>query len=168
MNSYLKKYGLTERFEQEATLYSGLFIARVTEQHRDLYKVISEQGELNASISGKLAYNADNQLSYPAVGDWVMIDRIDGTTGNAVCVLPDDLIVAIQQHIDGEYLYIPRKAERKKKWGELTNTKHFLNERNTAIFEEYQCGVPVEELAIKYYLSPKTVYKILAAIKYDK
>ena len=87
---------------------------------------------------------------------------------NAVCVLPDDLIVAIQQHIDGEYLYIPRKAESKKKWGELTNTKHFLNERNTAIFEEYQCGVPVEELASKYYLSPKTVYKILAAMKYDK
>ena len=33
---------------------------------------------------------------------------------------------------------------------------------------EHPCGVPVEELASKYYLSPKTMYKILAAIKYDK
>lgn len=87
---------------------------------------------------------------------------------NANCVLPEDLIVAIQQHIDGQYLYIPRKAESKKKWGELTNNKLFLNERNKAIFEEYQFGVSAQELASKYYLSPKTVYKILATKKYDK
>lgn len=84
MNSYLKKYGLTDFYEQEAALYNGLFLARIAEQHRDLYKVIGEQGELNASVSGKLAYSAGNQLNYPAVGDWVMIDRIDGAAGNAI------------------------------------------------------------------------------------
>ncbi|MEW9124100.1 MAG: CD3324 family protein [Thermotaleaceae bacterium] len=87
---------------------------------------------------------------------------------NAIFVLPDELITAIQQHIDGEYLYIPRKAENKKGWGELKNSKRFLNERNIAIFEKYQCGSSVEELANKYYLSPKTIYKILAAMKYSK
>ncbi len=55
-----------------------------TEQHRDLYRVICEQGEIGASVSGKLAYHADNQTSFPAVGDWVMIDRVNGSTGNAV------------------------------------------------------------------------------------
>jgi DNA-binding NarL/FixJ family response regulator len=85
---------------------------------------------------------------------------------NANCVLPDDLIVAIQQHIDGQYLYIPRKTESKKKWGELSNNKRFLNERNTAIIEEYQAGVSAQALASKYYLSPKTVYKIVAVKKY--
>lgn len=84
MNNDLKQYGLTECLEQEAASYSGLFVARITEQHRILYKVISEQGELNASISGKFAYHAENQLNYPAVGDWVMIDRTDSTAGNAV------------------------------------------------------------------------------------
>ena len=84
MNRYLTKYGLTENFEQEAALYSGLFPTRITEQHRDLYKVIGEQGELNAGISGKFLYNAENQLNYPAVGDWVMIDRMDGASGNAI------------------------------------------------------------------------------------
>lgn len=84
MNSNLKQYGLTECLGKEAALYSGLFAARITAQHRNLYQVISEQGELNATISGKFAYHAENQLDYPAVGDWVMIDRMDATSGNAV------------------------------------------------------------------------------------
>ncbi|QQO07635.1 CD3324 family protein [Breznakiella homolactica] len=87
---------------------------------------------------------------------------------NAFCVLPEDLIAAIQRHVDGQYLYIPRRAEDRKKWGELKNTRQFLNSRNTAMYEEYQNGAAVEELADKYYLSPKTVYKILAAIKFNK
>lgn len=98
MNSYLKQYGLTEGLEQEAAQYSGLFMARITEQHRNLYKVISERGELNATISGKFAYRAENQLNYPAVGDWVMIDRMDGAAGNAVIhlVLPRKSMLARQ------------------------------------------------------------------------
>jgi ribosome biogenesis GTPase len=48
------------------------------------YKVIGEQGELNASVSGKLAWHAEGHIGFPAVGDWVMIDRNDGNTGNAV------------------------------------------------------------------------------------
>lgn len=81
---------------------------------------------------------------------------------NAICVLPDNLIAAIQQHIDGEYLYIPRKEENKKGWGELTNSRCLLDERNATILAEYQRGTPVEQLANTFYLSPKTVYKILS------
>lgn len=84
---------------------------------------------------------------------------------NAICVLPSDLLIAIQQHIDGEYIYIPRKADNKKQWGELKNSRHQLDKRNRAIFEEYLCGTAVEELAERYYLSTKTIYKILSAMK---
>ena len=84
MNSNLKKYGLISHFEQEATLYSDLFLARVCEQYRDLYKVVGEQGELVASVSGKLSYHANSRMSFPAVGDWVMVDRIDSKSGNAI------------------------------------------------------------------------------------
>ncbi|MCP1224124.1 ribosome small subunit-dependent GTPase A [Sebaldella sp. S0638] len=80
----LKKYGLSDRFEQEASLYRNLFPARITEQHRDLYKVMCEHGELIAGISGNLAYHAEDLMSFPAVGDWVMIDRTDSASGNAV------------------------------------------------------------------------------------
>ena len=84
MHINLKDYGLSERFEQEATLHDGLFVARVTVQHRELYTVICETGEISASVSGKFAYQADDPTSFPAVGDWVMIDRIDKSEGNAV------------------------------------------------------------------------------------
>lgn len=84
---------------------------------------------------------------------------------NAFSVLPDDLVSAIQRHIDGEYLYIPRKKENKKSWGERSNTRRLLDKRNAAIFAEYQGGTSVQQLANKYYLSKKTIYKILSQIK---
>ncbi len=98
MTTDLKNYGLDERLEQEATMYTDLFVARVTEQHRDLYKVMCEGGEIGAGVSGKLAYNADDPTSFPAVGDWVMIDRIDGSSGNAVIhhILPRKSVLARQ------------------------------------------------------------------------
>ncbi|MBP2643015.1 MAG: Mor transcription activator family protein [Firmicutes bacterium] len=87
---------------------------------------------------------------------------------NAISVLPGNLIAAIQKHIDGEYLYIPRKIENKKAWGELKNSRQLYAKRNAAIFKEYKCGMTVEELANQYYLSPKTVYKILSIMKNNK
>ncbi len=80
----LKKYGLLPRFEQEAAMYEGLFIARVSEQHRDLYKVICENGEINAEISGKIMHEASGGKDFPAVGDWVMTDRTSDKNGNAI------------------------------------------------------------------------------------
>ncbi|MCL2593209.1 MAG: CD3324 family protein [Defluviitaleaceae bacterium] len=82
-----------------------------------------------------------------------------------ICVLPSDLLMAVQQYVDGEYIYIPRKAENKKQWGELKNSRHQLDKRNLEIYAKYQNGVSVKELSLKYYLSPKTIYKILSAIK---
>ena len=84
MKIELENYGLSDRFSQEAGLYDGLFIARITEQHRDLYRVISENGPLDAGVSGKFAFQADDQAGFPAVGDWVMIDRTDVISGHAI------------------------------------------------------------------------------------
>lgn len=71
---FLKKYGLTPFFEQQALPFDSLQPARVIEQHRDLYKVITQNGEMTAAVSGKLAYNARTGIDFPTVGDWVMID----------------------------------------------------------------------------------------------
>ncbi len=80
----LIQYGLSDRFAQEALFYEGLFLARVIEQHRDLYRVVSEKGELYAGVSGNFIYRAGDTSDFPAVGDWVMIDREDDASGNAV------------------------------------------------------------------------------------
>ena len=80
----LKRYGFDDRFKQEASYYEGMYPARVSEQHHYLYKVIGEQEEMQAAVSGKLHYAAGGTMDFPAVGDWVMIDRTGGSAGNAV------------------------------------------------------------------------------------
>ena len=77
--------GLSERYIKEAALYGDDFhLARVSVQHRDMYKVITKNGEIQAEISGKLNYLATASTEYPAVGDWVLLDRIDDESGNAI------------------------------------------------------------------------------------
>lgn len=65
-------------------LYEGLYLARVVAQYKDLYKVVTESSELIAEISGKLRYSSHELSDYPAVGDFVMIDRDDEIHGNAI------------------------------------------------------------------------------------
>ena len=84
MKLNLKDYGLSERYEQEATLYEDLSLARVTEQHRDACRVVCEAGEISASVSGKFAHKAHDRTEFPAVGDWVMIDGTEEDTDNAI------------------------------------------------------------------------------------
>ncbi|SHL06251.1 GTPase RsgA, partial [Desulforamulus aeronauticus] len=76
--------GLTDRFTQEATMFEGFYLGRVSIQHRDLYKVITENGEITAEVSGKLAFLAKDNADYPAVGDWVMVDRLEDSSGHAI------------------------------------------------------------------------------------
>lgn len=80
----LYNIGLTERFEQESTMYENLYLARVSVQHKDKYKVITEEGEAWAEVSGKFKYEALGTESFPAVGDWVMVDRLNDINGNAI------------------------------------------------------------------------------------
>ncbi|NLB37527.1 MAG: ribosome small subunit-dependent GTPase A, partial [Clostridiales bacterium] len=61
-----------------------LFLARVISQYKDLYKLVTEDGECLAEISGKFRYAATRLSEYPAVGDFVMADRIRGSSGNAI------------------------------------------------------------------------------------
>lgn len=84
MDKRLLELGFSERFIQEASLYPGLFLGRVVSQYKDLYKVATAKSEEFAEISGKLRYSSDKPSDYPAVGDFVMIDREDDRTGNAI------------------------------------------------------------------------------------
>lgn len=76
--------GLSQRFITESALYASLYVGRVVSQYKDLYKVITETGELAATISGKLRFASRTLSEYPAVGDFVMLDRNDDDCGNAI------------------------------------------------------------------------------------
>lgn len=76
-------------------------------------------------------------------------------------ILPLELVLLIQTYIDGEYIYIPRKEENRKHWGEGTPAKNELNFRNLNIYREYQLGSNVSSLAEKYCLSNKSIQRIV-------
>ena len=84
LKSNLYQLGLSSFFEQEAVLYKELQLGRVAVQHKELYTVLTATGEVCAELSGKLQFLGRDKQDYPAVGDWVMVDRTDGTGGNAI------------------------------------------------------------------------------------
>lgn len=68
----IKKYGFTERFHIEVKT-DGCIPARVTQVHRELYKVISAHGESNARLKGTFYNSTEYAEDFPAVGDFVLI-----------------------------------------------------------------------------------------------
>ncbi|NCB53047.1 MAG: GTPase RsgA, partial [Clostridia bacterium] len=86
----LIRYGAGERWFLAASGYPELCLARVISQYKDRYKIVTEDGECFAEISGKFRYGAAGLSQYPAVGDFVMVDRAGSDSGNAVIhrVLP--------------------------------------------------------------------------------
>ena len=80
-------------------------------------------------------------------------------------ILPNEVIELIQQYVDGESIYIPRKTDNRKEWGTETSIRQELEERNRSIFGDYESGVTVGELADKYCLSEKSIQRIVRMLK---
>ena len=83
MNFSMKQYGLTDRFLSLASMYPKLTVGRIISQEKGLYRLVTENGEKLAEVSGKFRYNAIMVSDYPAVGDFVMADWNE-TGGNAI------------------------------------------------------------------------------------
>ena len=80
-------------------------------------------------------------------------------------ILPNEIIELIQQYVDGQNIYIPRKAENRQVWGSNTQVRQELFVRNQAIYKDYRSGMKVVELACKYYLSEKSIQRIIRTMK---
>ena len=76
-------------------------------------------------------------------------------------ILPIELIELIQQYVDGENIYIPRKAAHRQVWGAGTQIRQELLRRDRQIYEDYLAGGKPSELAGKYFLSEKSIQRIL-------
>lgn len=91
MNKIEMNYlGLTQQGAAVAAQYPQWYPARVISQAKDLYKVASETGELMAEVSGKFRFTVEQAADFPAVGDFVLLDRCHDGEGNAIIhqVLP--------------------------------------------------------------------------------
>lgn len=80
-------------------------------------------------------------------------------------ILPKDLIEMIQQYVDGQSIYIPRMEKHRAGWGSNTSTKSELAERNKSIYLDYCQGFSISLLAEKYFLSEKSIQRIVYKMK---
>ena len=78
-------------------------------------------------------------------------------------ILPKELLEAIQQYVDGQLIYIPRKE--KQEWGSGTSAREFFRERNERIFQAWQKGISEDELSRRFSLSRKSIQRILRSQK---
>lgn len=76
-------------------------------------------------------------------------------------VLPEEVIELIQKYVEGEYIYIPKKSDNRQQWGSKTKVREEISIRNSTIYKEYVNGVSRIELAKKYYLSKKSIDRII-------
>ena len=83
----------------------------------------------------------------------------------ATDVLPEEVLDLIQKYVEGEYIYIPKKECNRKFWGQTTKSKEKTSVRNADIYKIYEKGVPVKILSEMYYLSLKSIQKIVLKMK---
>lgn len=76
----LTTLGFTPFFQQQYNelQQEGKIIGRVSLEHKHSYRVITEQGEWLATVSGAYAFNAFSRTDYPAVGDFVLVEKMPG------------------------------------------------------------------------------------------
>ncbi|MDF2485021.1 MAG: hypothetical protein K0R46_1189 [Herbinix sp.] len=83
----------------------------------------------------------------------------------AELVLPQELLALIQEYAQGQYLYIPKKADNHKVWGENTDSRQQIRLRDEEIYRMYKDGVSTTILAADYYLSQKSIQRIILNMK---
>lgn len=71
----VKQLGWTDEFEQHYTPFQtqGYSVGRIALEHKRMYRIFCEAGELLGEVSGKFRFEANGRDRYPSVGDWVVI-----------------------------------------------------------------------------------------------
>jgi ribosome biogenesis GTPase len=72
----------------EAYRVQDYTVGRVALEHKQAYTLYTEQGELSATVSGKLRHQAIAAEDFPAVGDWVVIRTRDQGKATIHDILP--------------------------------------------------------------------------------
>ncbi|WOD41690.1 ribosome small subunit-dependent GTPase A [Nodosilinea sp. E11] len=67
---------------------AGFEAGRVALEHRGAYQLLTLAGELAAEIAGQFRHQAEGEHDYPAVGDWVVVQRQKGAPAMIQAVLP--------------------------------------------------------------------------------
>ena len=89
MVTSLEDYGWDRFFSQHVLADDkNLIPGRIASQHRSLYRVFSEAGEIGAAIAGRMLNESHSPAELPAVGDWVLLRLRESSRARIVRVLP--------------------------------------------------------------------------------
>ncbi len=84
----LEAYGWDAFFAKNAGDNPALVPGRISSQHRALYRVLTDRGEIVASVGGHLLNEVESSADLPAVGDWVLLRIRDASRARIHQVLP--------------------------------------------------------------------------------
>lgn len=71
----IEQYGWNNKWEEKMTGSGSA--GRVLLEHKNLYRVMTNGGELLCSLSGKFKFEHGKE-AFPAVGDWVVLEQMPG------------------------------------------------------------------------------------------
>jgi Mor family transcriptional regulator len=80
---------------------------------------------------------------------------------NGKDVLPPSLLKQLQDYIQGEIIYIPKREQKRAGWGENNGTRMIIEKRNQEIYGLYKNGYSIMELIQMYHLSEDSIRKII-------
>ena len=108
----IEDFGYDEFFEsnRKKLKLDNFSIARVIIEQKGSYKVVNQNGEFLAKITGKQMFNASSREDFPVVGDWVAITELGENRAIIHDILPRKTI-------------IKRKHGNKNKIGEKTEVQ---------------------------------------------
>jgi len=80
---------------------------------------------------------------------------------NADVLFPAALLTEIQKYMQDGIIYIPKAKNNYKKWGENTDSRKYVAERNDIIRKKFRASDSINTLAVEYNLAIETVKKIV-------
>jgi len=84
-----------EKFRVENNL-KEFEVGRVVTEHKERYIVKTENGDLEAEITGNLRFSAKTREDFPAVGDWVVLTIYDSDFAIIHKILPRRTVISRQ------------------------------------------------------------------------
>ena len=138
----LEQWGASEADCELAAEYPQYELGRVVSQEKDFFRVVTNEQECAARVSGKFRYEVSSVSEFPAVGDFVLVERYlsiawDSGAAPVVVLTKTDLCDRIEERklkIEKTAIGVPVIETSGLTGGGLHQMELYLQERKTVAF----------------------------------
>lgn len=110
----LHQYGWDDILDRQFEPYrqSGLEPARISQEHRERYRLVCRHGDLAGEVSGRYRFDITSRAQFPAVGDWVAVQAHENDPLAIIhALLPRRSVFSRKAVLAGGVGYGPGKTE---------------------------------------------------------